>query len=928
MAKATVIATGRPNPLLFLMALALPVLAALSYSANVGAAPADILLPLTAVGIVAVGCYIWMRVRIPNADQTLFSIILALSGIGLVMIARLDADLGSERFTKQVTWICIALVVMALTATSVRRPEKLAAFQYVSGVVAVVLFLAPTLLHAVLGGVGEIRADEVNGARLWIQFGNYLSLQPSEFAKILVAIFLAGYLTEKGDVLAHWPYRLWNRIALPPLRHVGPILLVWLASLGLLAAQRDLGSALLIFCLFLEMLYSATGRAGYPLGGLALFVIGAAFLVSAGAEGMFSHVQTRIQAWRDPWPHADTGGYQMIQSLFAFAQGDVLGTGLGQGMPTRIPEVSTDFIFAAIGEELGLVGTCAVILLFSFLTVRGFVAAGRAKDDFCALLAAGLTAGIVTQAAIIICGVTKFLPMTGITLPFVSYGGSSVVASAIAVGLLIRISADPTPTPRPAGDRPRTRPLAWLHLVLFALLSVWLAYWSVIRGPELNVHPRNPRLYVAEEKIQRGQILDRRGNVLAEEDAETGERTYPSARATAHVVGYTTRQYGSAGIEATAAGWLLGLERPDSGIADLVRQARTRSRGLPDKGNDVTLSIDLALQQRGHELLGGEQGAIAAINPKTGAILCLVSRPTYDPNDISAILAETATNPSDTRLLNRATQGLYPPGSTFKILVAAAALDAELVKPHDRFSCTGEEIIRGDRIRCWNRAGHGDIDLHRAITESCNIYFAHIGERFLRAPGEDGRKLFIDYCDSFGFGAVPPGGSYTVEPSRVPRGEEMTDAMLLECCFGQGALMVTPLHMAMIAGGIANRGEVMVPQIIERVNSPAGETIYSMQPQRWRYAVTGPPAEYVAQVMRQVVTEGTGRAAGLSSVEVAGKTGTAETGRGPAHAWFVAYAPAQDPEIAVAVIVENSGAGGGAVAAPKARELLRTYFAL
>jgi peptidoglycan glycosyltransferase len=908
------------------MALALPVLAALSYSANVGAPASDILVPLSAVGAVAVACYVWMRIRIPSADQTLYCIILALIGIGLVMIARLDADLDSRRFTKQVAWICIALVAMAVTAVGVRRPEKLAAYQYLCGVVAVLLVLAPTLLHAILGGGGDIRADEINGARLWIQFGNYLSLQPSEFAKILVAIFLAGYLTEKGDVLAHWPYRIFGRIAVPPLRHAGPILLVWLASLGLLAAQRDLGSALLIFCLFLEMLYSATGRVGYPLVGLILFTVGAGALIHAGGEGMFSHVETRIQAWLDPWPHADTGGYQMIQSLFALAQGDVLGTGLGQGMPTRIPEVSTDFIFSAIAEELGLVGGCAVILLFSFLAVRGFVAAGRAKDDFCALLAAGLTAGLVTQAAIIICGVTKFLPMTGITLPFVSYGGSSVVASAIAVGLLIRISADPTPTPRAAGDRPRTRPLAWLHLALFLLLSVWLGYWHIVRGPELNAHERNPRLYVAEERIVRGDIVDRRGNVLAEENPETGERTYPAARAAAHIVGYTSRQHGSAGIEASAAGWLLGLRSATSGIKELVQEARQGARGLPPTGNDVALTIDLALQQRGHELMSGDTGAIAAVNPRTGAILCLVSRPTYDPAHIAEVLAESAGDPSDTRLLNRATQGLYPPGSTFKILVAAAALDAGLIRPQDRFTCTGEEIIRGNRIRCWNRAGHGEIDLREAITGSCNVYFANVGERFLASP-QAGTSLFAEYCGAFGFGAAPPVG-LSVEPSRITKDDDLTAAKLLESCFGQGELMVTPLHMAMIAGGIANRGEVMAPQIIERVTDPSGDTIYAMEPRRWRYAVGAPAAEFVGGVMRQVVTEGTGRAAGLSAVEVAGKTGTAETGRGADHAWFVAYAPASDPEIAVAVIIEESGAGGGTAAAPKARELLRTYFAL
>ena len=924
MADTALIAPRRPRVLLFALALTVPGVAAVSYLSNVPTVPApQILVPLVVVATTALAVFIWLRVRIPTADLTIFSVMLALTGLGLVMVARLDP----ARYPKQVAWVCVALVAAAGTAVFVRRTEKLAGYQYVCGLGAIVLVLMPALLHAATGGRGDVTADEVNGARLWIQFGGFFSLQPSEFAKILVAVFLAGYLTEKGDVLAEWPYRLWGRIALPPLRHAAPILLVWIASLGLLAAQKDLGCALLVFCLFLEMLYSSTGRVGYPLVGLVLFAGGAAAAIHLGGHSMFGHVQTRIDAWMNPWADPHGGGYQMLRSLFALAQGDVLGTGIGRGLPTSIPEVSTDFIFSAVAEELGLVGGCAVLLCYSLLVVRGFVAGGRAKDDFSALLAAGITAGLVTQAAIIICGVTKFLPMTGITLPFVSYGGSSIVASGIAIGLLIRISADPTPLPRPAGARPRTRPLAWLHLVVFLVLSVWLAYWQIYRGPALNVSSFNPRLDTMAQRIKRGRILDRHGTVLAQSDEETGKRLYPARGATAHVVGYDVRPYGATGVEADAAGWLLGLPEPTESVRDLLQAVQRGFHGLPQRGSDVILTIDLRLQQTGNDLLGSRKGAIAAVNPKTGAVRCLVSRPTFDPTNVQAALAQAQTEAGrrSSQLLNRATHGLYPPGSAFKILVAAAALDAGLISPSDTFECKGEDIIRNDRIRCWQHSGHGVLRLDEALIHSCNIYFAHVGERFLSAKSVRGAQLFDDYCESFGFGSSPPVG-LSVEPSRVPKGADMSDAMLLECSFGQGALQVTPLQMALIAAGIGNHGDVMVPQLISEVRDPEGRTVDRLDPVLWRHAVRPEAADWVAQVMRRVVTEGTGAAAALSGIAVAGKTGTAENPSGAAHSWFVCFAPADDPEIAVAVIVENGG-HGSSVAAPIARGIMRTYFA-
>lgn len=904
---------------LLLLALAAPTLAGYSYALNTRMPIDSLLLPLGAVGLVAVACYLWMRLRMPVADQTLYCVAVLLCGLGLVMQHRLDV----ARFDKQVVWVSVALVATAATAIFGRRPEKLAAYQYVCGLGALVLVLLPTLLHYILGGRGEITADERNGARLWIQFGGYFSLQPAEFAKILFSIFLAGFLIEKGDALADWHRRLLG-VPIPSMRHAGPLLLVWIASLGLLAAQKDLGCALIVFCLFLEMLYSATGRVGYPVLGLLLFVAGVAVVVQVGGASEFSHVQTRIAAWLNPWAEPHAGGYQMTRSLFSLAQGDVLGTGIGRGLPTSIPEVSTDFVFSAIAEELGLVGACAVLLCFAMLVVRGFVASGRAKDDFCALLGTGLTAGLGTQAAIIVCGVTKFLPMTGVTLPFVSYGGSSIVVSGIALGLLIRISADPTPIPRPAGDRPRTRPLAWLHLAVFLALSLWLGYWHVVRGPALNSHHLNPRLAVIEREIARGRILDRRGEVLAEEK-ESGERFYPAAGAAAHVVGYVLPQYGSAGVEAKAAGWLLGLEQPTKTVQDLVRQAQRFGSSLPKHGYDVQLTLDLRLQKRGHELLaalpGRPAGAIAAINPKTGEVLCLVSRPTFDPAHTADLLRSASAGERDGRegsvFVNRATDGLYPPGSAFKILVAAAALDAGVATESLVLECRGEEVIHGDRIRCMKRDGHGMISFDDALIRSCNLYFAKLGDLI-------GPDRFVKYCEEFGFGVKPPEG-FAFTPSRVPSGASMTPAMLLECSFGQGALQVTPLQMALIAGAIGNSGQVMRPQLVAKVTDHDGRVVYQFAPKVWRNAISPDAAGAVGRLMRRVVTEGTGRSAAVPGAAVAGKTGTAETARGKPHSWFACYAPQEDPTIAIAVVVEHGGAGAS-VAAPIARELLRLHL--
>lgn len=367
--------------------------------------------------------HIILRLKARKADPVLLSLCAFLSVLGLITLR----SLGSPTLFSQQIWIMLGLVAAGAVIMLIRDPDRLGEFKYIAGVGGIALLLAPIF-------VGTIRG----GSKLWLVVGGY-SFQPSEPAKILLAIFLAAYLAEKKEVLAAGRLRLFG-LALPEARSFGPLVLTWLVSLAILVLERDLGSSLIFFSLFLVMLYIATGRPAYVFVGIILF-LGGAF----AAYHLFSHVAARIFVWLNPLP-PDVGGsaYQVAQSLFALSAGGISGTGLGSGFLGRqitMPAVHTDFIFSAVGEELGLAGAAIVILAYIIFVARGFHVALRSGSDFTRLLAAGLATVTGIQAVVIIGGVIKLIPLTGVTLPFMSYGGSSIVSSFIIVGLLLSISA-------------------------------------------------------------------------------------------------------------------------------------------------------------------------------------------------------------------------------------------------------------------------------------------------------------------------------------------------------------------------------------------------------------------------------------------------------------------------------------------------------
>ncbi|MEX2658556.1 MAG: FtsW/RodA/SpoVE family cell cycle protein [Acidimicrobiales bacterium] len=371
------------------------------------------------LGLVLVA-HVATRRLAPAADGILLPIAGLLNGIGYVFIARLDENLAAL----QAVWTAVGIGAYIGTLVVIRRIRDLEQYRYTLMFVGLALLLLP--LVPVIGRT-------INGARIWVQLGP-MSFQPGEFAKIVLAVFFASYLVEKRELLGMASVRI-GPLMLPDLKHFGPVLLAWGASLIVMFYERDLGSSLLFFAVFVVMLWIATERWAYL--GVSAVLFGAGATV---AWRTFSHVQVRIENWLDPWQDVADRGFQTVQATFALAFGGITGTGPGLGSPGRIPAAETDFIFAAIGEELGLLGSTAVLVAFLLMVGTGLRISLRADNPFEKLLAAGLTAIIGIQSFIIIGGVIRLVPLTGITLPFVSYGGSSLVANYVLLALLMRIS--------------------------------------------------------------------------------------------------------------------------------------------------------------------------------------------------------------------------------------------------------------------------------------------------------------------------------------------------------------------------------------------------------------------------------------------------------------------------------------------------------
>ncbi len=449
----------------------------------------------------------------------------------------------------------------------------------------------------------------------------------------------------------------------------------------------------------------------------------------------------------------------------------------------------------------------------------------------------------------------------------------------------------------------------------FLLLIGGALYWQVGQREILVIHPANPQYLHQRRSIHRGGILDSRGEVIAESLQQPNgyQRVYRGTPGLAPTIGYCSQRYGVAGLEKSLDGILMGWRYPEGSVIGQIRHA------LSDRswGYSVTTTIELPLQRTVERVLAGRKGAAVVMEVKTGRILALASIPGFDPNGLERNWPTIAADP-DSPLFDRALSGYYPPGSTFKLVVLAAGLTAGAVNLESWFEDAGTITIEGHQISNAGARAWGRISLLDALVVSSNTVFVQVAELI-------GSEDLVQVASSFGLGRKPPLlGANAVAAGRLPT-DKLSPLQLAQMAIGQYGLITTPMQMAMVAQTIANDGLMMQPLLVEAVQAPGNGRRWVNRPQPVAHVTSSLVARQIREGMAEAVRRGTGQKAGLSTIDVAGKTGSAENPQGLAHAWFVGMAPAAKPAICLAVIVEHGGSGGN-VAAPLAREIFRAYF--
>lgn len=906
----------RNRELILLIAAALP---ALLIFVLVGAQASKnfsyeyLAVPLSLFALFA-AAHVALRFLTPNADPALLPIAFMLSSIGIAFITRLAPD---KAFT-QIAWLFISIVALIAVLYFVPSLERLGAYKYILMATGIILMMLPAFI-----------GREINGSKLWLRVGP-LSIQPGEIARILIILFLAAYLAENREMLSISTRRFLG-IPMPEFKTLGPLVFMWALSFLVLIAEKDLGSSLLFFCIFLIMLYCATGRLSYVLIGLVLFSAGA-----VAAYMMFGHVQTRVDIWLHPFKDPAGKAYQLVQSLFAFADGGLFGKGIGAGLPTRIPFVDTDFIFAAIGEEMGFLGAAGIIAAFLVFVFRGLSIAARAKSDMASFTAIGLTSSIGIQVFVIIGGVTGFIPLTGITVPFISRGGSSMLSTFILLALLLRAGDESTGL---ASELMQTgkgiAALGRLSLIgrlsnvsiFFSILLIALVgnltWIQVIHARSLQNNVANTRSLLKEKYIARGQISTSDKVVLAESIKQsdgTYRRVYPRKTFAAHTVGYYSSKYGRSGIERVANDALTGTRTYNS-FNDVIAAATNQ----PIKGDNIDLTIDSRVQRAAEKALtaGTGKGAMIVMNPKNGAILAAASNPTFNPGDIDKDWVTLNTD-ADAPLLDRSRQTRLAPGSTFKVVTLTGAYANHVAKPTSTFKAPAKMDIGNAPVTNFESSAYSATTLKMATAKSINTVFGQLAVKL-------GPQRLVAQANKFGFDQTIP-YELPVMKSLMPNPAEMTTWETAWSGIGQpvgehaspAGPQATVLQMALVASGIANDGKVMKPYVIKSIgDETSGTSNVSATGSTFTTACSADVANEVTDAMKLVVSSGSGRGAKLSDVKVAGKTGTAEIGKTKTpNAWFIAFAPADNPTVALAIMLENGGQGGR-IAAPAARPVLQ-----
>jgi cell division protein FtsW (lipid II flippase) len=601
---------------------------------------------------------------LPDADPYLFPATAFLSGWGLLTVWRLDDDFGA----RQALWLGVSVVALLLGLRLPTTLDFIRKYKYV-------LLTGGLLLTALTLVFGTNPTGY--GPRLWLGCCD-VYFQPSEPLKLLLVAYLAAYLADRLPINLH-AFSL-----------IYPTFLLSGIAILLLLFQRDLGTASIFIALYTVIIYLATGRR-------RTILISAVLLVLMGFIGYYliDIIRLRIDSWSNPWSDPEGSSYQIIQSLLAIANGGLDGRGPGLGSPALVPVAISDFIFAAIAEETGLIGTIGLLAIFGIILIRGLRTALQAPNLFRRLLAAGITAYLGIQTLLIIGGNLRLLPLTGVTLPFISYGGSSLLTSFIALLMLLLISnhldEEPAPLPKP---QPYFALGVFLSLGLFtaALVNGW---WAIVRGPDLLTRTDNPRRIIEDRYVPRGMLLDRTNQPINTTEGETGTYTrvyqYPDL---APVTGYNHPIYGQSGLEASLDEYLRGLR----GNPAATIWWNHLLYGMSPEGLDVRLSLDLFLQQRADKLMQDQHGAALLLNAQSGEIFVMSSHPTFDPGRLNEIGAQLNKDPNKP-LINRVVQGLYPTGTLIEpfaraLQIIKAPTQSELQRVYETFGFTRAPLLR------------------------------------------------------------------------------------------------------------------------------------------------------------------------------------------------------------------------------------------
>lgn len=706
--------------------------------------------------------------QFPVRDPYLLPIAAILSGWGLLTIYRLNITFG----LRQSTWLALSLAIFWWGLQKPEILQLLRRYKYISLISALGLTALTFLFGTYPSG---------EGPELWLGFwGVYI--QPSEPLKLLLIVYLSAYLADR------LPFNF-NLIQL-----LLPTLVLSGAALVMLLTQRDLGTSSLVIALYFLIIYLASGKRRILLLAIGLILV-------AGILGyqLYDVIQIRVEGWINPWLDSSGRSYQIIQSLLAIAAGGIIGRGPGIGSPGLVPVALSDFIFSAIAEEAGLVGTLGLLILLGLTAMRGVMTALRSKNSYYRLLSAGLTFYLVIQSVFIIGGNLRALPLTGVTLPFVSYGGSSLLTSYIALLFLLLISAQSEFEPLQAIN---ARPYLFITgLVLVSLVGIGMinGWWAIIRSGDLLERPDNARYIIAARYVRRGDIVDRGNIPLAESAGQPGsyQRIY-SYPALSPVIGYTHPVYGQTGLESSMDEYLRGMRgSPTSSVWSSYLLYGQLPPGLA-----VRLSIDLDLQQTADQLFDGQKGALVLLNAQNGEVLALSSHPNYNANQLDNTW-DNLTQSKDAPLINRAVQGKYPLGTAFGPFMLANTTQHNLSDIPAKTGVT----FNGQTWGCALPQS-GQLNWEKLISAGCPGASEALGETLSL---ENIRQIYSEAR----FDRVPTVSlpSATADPATA-----LSDTRL--AALGQDGASVTPLQVVLAASALSTGGNIPTPRLALAVNTP------------------------------------------------------------------------------------------------------------